>query len=63
MSAVWLKRLHNSSLFNPLLHTSLGFVGSDGHGLLKETLAAKGYHLQEFILSPTDFGIPYIRPR
>ncbi len=40
-----------------------GFVGSEAHTLLVSTLTDMGYHIQQFVLSPEQFGVPYFRPR
>ena len=41
----------------------MGFESSDTRALLAEVLESAGYSLQEFILSPTQLGVPYSRPR
>lgn len=46
-----------------MLENVVGFDHSDVHSLLQETFAAAGYHVQEFILSPLQYGVPYTRPR
>lgn len=40
-----------------------GFVGSQAHKKLLETLAGRGYELRELLLCPTELGIPSRRPR
>lgn len=45
------------------LTCSAGFVNSDGHSLLLKTLTALDYTYQQFVISPNQFGIPYLRPR
>ncbi|GLC37676.1 hypothetical protein PLESTM_000635000 [Pleodorina starrii] len=46
-----------------LLENVPGFVGSGSHGALRGSLAAAGYELQEFVVSPHQLGVPYSRPR
>ncbi|XP_010519930.1 PREDICTED: DNA (cytosine-5)-methyltransferase [Tarenaya hassleriana] len=41
----------------------VGFETSDTHMEMVETLTKSGYALQEFILSPLQFCVPYSRPR
>ncbi|XP_078428044.1 DNA methyltransferase-2 isoform X2 [Wolffia australiana] len=41
----------------------VGFEKSDTHEHLIEILTKAGFTLQEFILSPVQFGVPYSRPR
>jgi hypothetical protein len=36
---------------------------SDTHDQLLEVLSSLNFNLQEFILSPLQFGVPYSRPR
>jgi len=40
-----------------------GFVGSQAHARLTSVLKKHGFHIQEFRLCPTRFGIPNQRPR
>lgn len=44
-----------------ILENVPGFVGSDSHGILRSTLAATNYDLQEFVVSPHQLGVPYSR--
>lgn len=46
-----------------LIENVVGFEGSATREALAEVLAKSGYHFQEFILSPVNFGTPYSRPR
>ena len=46
-----------------LVENVVGFEASDTRKHLVGNLGAAGYALQEFILSPLQFGIPYSRPR
>ncbi|KAF6253754.1 DNA methyltransferase [Scenedesmus sp. NREL 46B-D3] len=46
-----------------LLENVVGFETSDMHRLLQQCLAAAGYYVAEFVLSPLQYGIPYSRPR
>lgn len=46
-----------------LLENVVGFENSATRQALSEVLIESGYHFQEFILSPTNFGTPYSRPR
>jgi len=41
----------------------VGFEVSDTHDQLLEVLSSLNFNLQEFILSPLQFGVPYSRPR
>ncbi|GAB2284895.1 C-5 cytosine-specific DNA methylase [Dionaea muscipula] len=41
----------------------VGFETSDTHGKMIEVLKTAGFIIQEFILSPLQFGVPYSRPR
>ncbi|CAM0148026.1 unnamed protein product [Urochloa decumbens] len=41
----------------------VGFEVSDTHDQLLEVLSTLNFNLQEFILSPLQFGVPYSRPR
>ncbi|KAG9459700.1 hypothetical protein H6P81_004208 [Aristolochia fimbriata] len=41
----------------------VGFETSDTHKQMLDILAKAGFLLQEYILSPLQFGIPYSRPR
>ncbi|XVE63522.1 hypothetical protein DITRI_Ditri07aG0026800 [Diplodiscus trichospermus] len=41
----------------------VGFETSDTHAKMVETLAKSYFVMQEFILSPLQFGVPYSRPR
>ncbi|KAK1281488.1 hypothetical protein QJS10_CPB22g01073 [Acorus calamus] len=41
----------------------VGFETSDTHGMMVEVLKKSGFVMQEFVLSPIQFGIPYSRPR
>eukprot|EP00879_Flechtneria_rotunda_P032202 GHRR01035369.1.p1 GENE.GHRR01035369.1~~GHRR01035369.1.p1 ORF type:complete len:162 (+),score=48.96 GHRR01035369.1:136-621(+) len=46
-----------------LLENVVGFELSGTHKLMVEVLAAAGYCVQDFILTPTQYGVPYSRPR
>lgn len=46
-----------------LLENVVGFETSLTRGAMAAALAAQGYSLQEFILTPLQLGIPYSRPR
>lgn len=46
-----------------MLENVVGFDHSDVHKLMVKALQDAGYHMQEFILSPLQYGIPYTRPR
>jgi site-specific DNA-cytosine methylase len=46
-----------------LIENVVGFEASATRAELAQTLSQQSYHFQEFILSPTQFGIPYSRPR
>lgn len=41
----------------------VGFEVSDTHDQLLEVLSSLNFNMQEFILSPLQFGVPYSRPR
>ncbi|CAO2183354.1 unnamed protein product [Urochloa humidicola] len=41
----------------------VGFEVSDTHDQLLEVLSSLNFNVQEFILSPLQFGVPYSRPR
>ncbi|XP_059275072.1 tRNA (cytosine(38)-C(5))-methyltransferase 2 isoform X2 [Lycium ferocissimum] len=41
----------------------VGFETSDTHAILVEILEKNSFVIQEFILSPLQFGLPYSRPR
>uniref|UniRef100_A0A0A9E622 Si687064e06 n=1 Tax=Arundo donax TaxID=35708 RepID=A0A0A9E622_ARUDO len=41
----------------------VGFEVSDTHDQLLEVLSSLNFNIQEFILSPLQFGVPYSRPR
>ncbi|CAI9094507.1 OLC1v1030260C2 [Oldenlandia corymbosa var. corymbosa] len=41
----------------------VGFETSDTHKIMVDMLEENNYILQEFILSPLQFGVPYSRPR
>jgi tRNA (cytosine38-C5)-methyltransferase len=41
----------------------VGFETSRMRGALRDALSASAFHAQEFILTPTMFGVPYSRPR
>ncbi len=58
--------LHRIEQFRPsavLLENVPGFVGSYTHAQLHHLLQRCGYALREFLLCPTDFGIPNRRRR
>lgn len=46
-----------------LVENVVGFEVSDMHDLLAARLATAGYQVQEFILTPLQYGVPYSRPR
>eukprot|EP00798_Chlamydomonas_sp_ICE-L_P014273 gene14273-20247_t len=46
-----------------LLENVVGFEKSAVHAALMETLKEQSFSVQEFILTPTQLGIPYSRPR
>lgn len=46
-----------------LIENVVGFEGSATREALSQVLAEAHYHFQEFVLSPTNFGTPYSRPR
>jgi len=46
-----------------LLENVVGFEASQTSVLLEEVLQACGYHIQDFVLTPTQYGVPYSRPR
>lgn len=46
-----------------LLENVVGFEVSDVHALLVKGLTEAGYQVQEFILTPLQYGVPYSRPR
>lgn len=46
-----------------LIENVVGFDTSITREALKSLLQKNGYHFQEFILSPKNFGTPYSRPR
>lgn len=46
-----------------LIENVVGFDTSITREALKSLLQKNGYHFQDFILSPKDFGTPYSRPR
>jgi tRNA (cytosine38-C5)-methyltransferase len=46
-----------------LVENVVGFEVSDMRNVLAEKLQSLGYQMQEFILTPTQYGIPYSRPR
>jgi tRNA (cytosine38-C5)-methyltransferase len=46
-----------------LLENVVGFETSDTHNGMLELLAESGYNVQEFILTPSQYAIPYSRPR
>jgi len=41
----------------------VGFETSRMRDVLREALSSMAFHMQEFILTPTMFGVPYSRPR
>ena len=45
------------------LENVAGFQGSQAHDRLKETLARRGYAVQELLICPTRLGVPSRRPR
>ncbi|KAK9858386.1 hypothetical protein WJX84_004189 [Apatococcus fuscideae] len=46
-----------------LLENVVGFEASQTHADMMQTLVACNYMVQEFLLSPIQFGVPYSRPR
>uniref|UniRef100_A0A915PSP0 Uncharacterized protein n=1 Tax=Setaria digitata TaxID=48799 RepID=A0A915PSP0_9BILA len=46
-----------------ILENVCGFEMSEAHHLLKETLMKSSYYFEEYIISPTEIGIPNSRPR
>ena len=46
-----------------LLENVVGFERSDTHASLRQSLAAAGYSVHEYTLSPSQLGVPYSRPR
>ncbi|KAF8065448.1 DNMT2 [Scenedesmus sp. PABB004] len=46
-----------------LLENVVGFESSDTHAHLAAVLRGLGMHLQSFVLSPSQYGLPYTRPR
>jgi hypothetical protein len=46
-----------------LIENVVGFEKSETRATLVATLGTLAYHVQEFILSPKQFGVPYSRPR
>lgn len=46
-----------------LIENVVGFEVSNMHTLLVAKLALAGYQVQEFILTPLQYGVPYSRPR